>query len=218
MIRCAARTDAGSHHADNQDRMLADARAGWFVVADGIGGMADAGATAQIVVDELPARVLARIRAHEDVGRAVLAATAEVNNRVRATARHGPGTTGSTAALLIVQGGSAVVVHLGDSRIYLARYGRLARLTVDHALPSGELTRFVGMPGSAEPDASLHAVLPGDRLLLCTDGLVGALDDEHVCRLLGSARLDAACRELVSAARAAGAVDDVTVIVVEVTS
>ncbi|MGQ0576472.1 MAG: PP2C family protein-serine/threonine phosphatase [Pseudonocardia sp.] len=214
----AARSDVGSYHDDNQDRMLADAGAGWCVVADGIGGLADAGATAQIVVDELPGRVLARIRAHEDIGRAARAATAEVNDRVRATARHGPGTTGATAALLIVGGGCAITVHVGDSRIYLARDGRLSRLTVDHALPSGELTRFVGMPGCAEPDASLHAVSPGDRLLLCTDGLVGSLDDEDVRRLLGARPPDAACRELVAAARVAGAVDDVTVIVVEVTS
>jgi protein phosphatase len=151
-----------------------------------------------------------------DVVDLATAVAAELNEQVRRTARCGAGNTGAAAALLLVRAGRALAVHLGDSRIYLTRGGRLRRLTKDHALPAGQLTRFVGMNGVVRPGVSLHDLEAGDRMLLCTDGLTGGVDDYRVGALLAtSSDVHVACRSLVDAARAGGSADDISMIAVE---
>ncbi|MBE1593326.1 PP2C family protein-serine/threonine phosphatase [Nonomuraea angiospora] len=217
MITYASGTRAGGLHEENQDRLAADPAAGTFVVADGIGGLADAALTARAVVEQLPLRVCERVTAIGAPGaaRAAAEAAAELNDRVRDTARSGPGTTGAATALLLVRGGLALAVHLGDSRIYLARDGLLARLTDDH-VHEGRLTRFVGMPGRADPDVSVHELSAGDRVLLCTDGLVHSVGDEELRAILTTAGdVEGVCERLLGAAAAGGAIDDVSVIAVQ---
>jgi PPM family protein phosphatase len=215
MIQCATRTRTGSLHDDNQDRVAADVERGTFIVVDGMGGLADAAATAQIVVDRFP-QVLSRISALNgpDTAHAVIEFTAELNEHVRDTARSGPDTTGAAIAGLLVRDGLALAVHLGDSRIYLARKGRIVRLTEDHT-DDGHLTRFVGMPGDVLPGVSVHELFAGDRILLCTDGLTGTVDDRALGSMLSLGDIDRACRQLLDAAIAGGAVDDVTVVALE---
>ncbi|WP_131785930.1 PP2C family protein-serine/threonine phosphatase [Protofrankia symbiont of Coriaria ruscifolia] len=117
--------------------------------------------------------------------------------------------------MLLVRDGLALLAHLGDSRIYLARDGRLQRLTEDHTR-DGQLTRFVGMPGEVVPGVSVLELRAGDRILLCTDGLTGSVDDQALAELLNTTdEVDGACRRLVEAAAAGGAVDDISVIAVE---
>nr|WP_240974041.1 protein phosphatase 2C domain-containing protein [Nonomuraea sp. FMUSA5-5] len=197
--------------------MAADPDNGTFIVADGIGGLADAAVTARTVVEQLPRRVRERVHAlgDPDVARAVAEAAAQLNEQIRDTARNGPGTTGATTALLLVRGGRALAVNLGDSRIYLARAGRLALLTEDH-VREGRLTRFVGMPGEVLPGVSVHELSGGDRLLLCTDGLTrGVGEDELRTVLNGAGGIEGACELLIGSAAASGATDDVTVIAVQ---
>jgi protein phosphatase len=216
VIRCATRTRTGRLHAENEDRAGTDVEHGTFVVADGIGGLADAAATADAVVHRFPIQVYEQVDALRgpDVEAVVTSVVAELNDLVRRAARTGPGTTGAATALLLLRDGLALAVHLGDSRIYLARAGRLVRLTEDH-VRDGRITRFVGMPGDVVPGVSVHEVLPGDRLLLCTDGLTRSVDDEALGVLLTGGEVDAVCRRLVDAAAEGGAVDDVTVIAVD---
>lgn len=193
MIVYAVRTDAECVHDENQDRVRAEPCRGTFVVADGMGGLAD-----------------------PDGARSVTGAMVELNEQVRRTALCGPGTTGAATALLLVRGRAALAVHLGDSRIYHARSGRVARLTRDHALGGGLLTRFVGMGGAVVPGVSRHELRPRDRLRLCTDGLTGGVEDAELGELLSGARnVHRASRALIDAARAGGATDDVSVIAVE---
>ncbi|RKT55174.1 PP2C family protein-serine/threonine phosphatase [Saccharothrix australiensis] len=218
MIRCATRTRTGRLHDENQDRLVAHPDSGTFLVVDGMGGLADAAATAQAVVDLLPRGACARAAASDgpDATRRVTEVLAELNERVRAGARTGPGTTGAAIALVLVRGGRALVAHLGDSRVYLARDGRVRRLTEDHA-SDGHLTRFVGMPGAVVPGVSVHELAAGDRVLLCTDGLTNSVDDHALGVLLTSAGgLESACARLVDAAARGGAVDDISVIAVEI--
>ncbi|TDD54112.1 serine/threonine-protein phosphatase [Nonomuraea terrae] len=217
MIRYALRTRPGRLHGENQDVAAADPAGGTFIVADGIGGLADAATTARTVVDHFPRRVCEHVAALRapGVARAVTEAAAELNERVRRTARGGPGTTGATAALLLVRDGAALAVHVGDSRIYLARDGRLDRLTEDH-VREGRLTRFMGMPGEVVPGISVHELTAGDRLLLCTDGLTGSVGDEALAAILTTApELESACERLIRSAAAGGAIDDVSMIAVQ---
>ncbi|MFD9948143.1 PP2C family protein-serine/threonine phosphatase [Nonomuraea sp. NPDC059023] len=217
MIRYAMRTQAGTRHGENQDVAAVDQASGTFIVADGIGGMADAAATARTVVERLPRRVHDQVTAIRAPGvtRVVTEVAATLNEGVRRAARCGPGTTGATAALLVVRSGAALAVHLGDSRIYLARDGHVDRLTEDH-IHEGRLTRFLGMPGQVVPGVSVHELKAGDRLLLCTDGLTGSVDDEALRTILCEADgLEGMCEHLIRSAVASGSTDDVSVIAVE---
>ncbi len=125
------------------------------------------------------------------------------------------------------------VAHQGDSRVYLFRCGELRMLTADHSIVAllarngeitadeaavhpacGQLTRFVGMPGEVYCDVQTLATEDGDRLLLCTDGLWGAVSDEDIAKVLaGHAEPLSACRELVALAKRHGAPDNVTAVV-----
>lgn len=218
VISYASETRAGRLHGQNQDRTAADPVRGAFLVADGMGGLADAAATAHLIAQVFPRRLAESVGALRgpaaNIDSAVAAAMTELNEQVRAGARRGPGTTGAAMALLVVRDRLALAVHLGDSRIYLARGGGLHRLTEDHR-EHGQLTRFVGMAGPVEPGVSVHELLDGDRLLLCTDGLTRAVDDAGLAALMsGTGELPGLCRRLVEAADAA--LDDVSVLAVDI--
>jgi len=143
----------------------------------------------------------------------------------------GMGTTLTAAAL--VAGDRLQLAHVGDSRAYLLRDGRLAQLTADHTLV-GELvrrgrmtaeqaamhpersvlTRAVGLDRDLEVDAPPPVDLaPGDQVLLCSDGLTEAVPEPRIAALLAEhADGDAACRALVAAANQAGGPDNITVV------
>jgi PPM family protein phosphatase len=132
---------------------------------------------------------------------------------------------------------AAVAAHVGDSRLYLWRDGRLDRLTRDHSWVEEQVQAGALSPqearvhpwrnlvtralsGGTDPGADLLplSLEPGDRLLLCTDGLTTVVTDDQIGTLLGQSRdsHDTACTMLVDAANAAGGPDNITVIVVDV--
>jgi protein phosphatase len=124
----------------------------------------------------------------------------------------------ATTVVLAVIGDDGVwLAHVGDSRAYLLPAGKpdLQPLTRDHGL-AGYITQAVGLDRDITPDVSHVTVSPGDRLLLCTDGLTNMVDDVDIARLLGDGDVTAACDGLVEAALDAGGVDNVTVVIVEV--
>jgi protein phosphatase len=240
-ITSAGLTDRGRLRPENQDRWFADDRRGLFIVADGMGGGPAGGVAAQIVVDALPpllAQGLADASSLEepDAIPAVRAILEHLSDRIRAETRGQPGLAGmgATVVLAIVRGGQAVIAHMGDSRAYLCRNGRLARLTRDHSLielllecgeitpeqaadhpARGQVTRFVGMPEASLPEARLVPLKPGDRLLLCTDGLSGMVGDAGLLSILDETpEASQACRRLIAAANEAGGKDNITALIV----
>ncbi len=230
-VRHACLSDRGLTHADNEDRWLADPDLGLYAVAD---GMADA-RPSQVTVDLLPRLVRHRFGTVPGLGDARAAAAlravvTEVSERVRDL-----GCGGSTLVLALVRGPQALLAHLGDSRIYLLRGGQLRQLTSDHSFvqemvyqgmmsveearrrrSNGGPTRFVGMNGEAVADIGPLDLRPGDRLLLCSDGLTGMLDDDRLRSALvaGPAPADV-CRRLVAEANAAGGHDNITALVLD---
>jgi serine/threonine protein phosphatase PrpC len=129
----------------------------------------------------------------------------------------------TTLSALVLRGRRAHIVHVGDSRVYRLREGRLQRLTTDHTHKHPDmrhvLFRAVGLEPDVRADYSAQDLRPHDRYLLCSDGVHGALDDHKIGRLLGAAESpEVDARRLVDEALASGSQDNATALVVDVVS
>ncbi len=215
---------------------------GLYVVADGIACSNNGELAAHVVTQVLPT-YLQRHLDPCDIGEADAAtrlgrAVADVSDELYALGRSDRRVTGTgtTVVAALVGPARAVIAHLGDSRAYLYREGALQRLTADHNLVealvhAGEvsaaeaaahpgrnmLTRHVAMPPPALPDTCAVDLRPGDRILLCSDGLHGVVDGMVISEVLDT-RNDPgeACDALVDAANDAGGPDNVTVVVIDI--
>ena len=227
----AALTDIGRVRTHNEDSVLAQPPL--FVVADGLGGHEAGEVASSIAVETLRDHAPRRPDA-KALARAVKAANREVIRSAReGFGRQGMGTT-MTAA--IVEGTRIAIAHVGDSRAYLLHESTLTRVSEDHSMVAdmirrGQLTeaesryhpnrsvitRALGSDPNMVADTYELDASPGDRLLLCTDGLTGMLEDGMICEVLEQYRsADAAARTLVDAANDAGGHDNISVIVVDI--
>ncbi len=225
----ATRTDTGRQRNANEDSLFT--RASIFVVADGMGG-AQAGEVASKAAAESFDRELPQAPPQR-----VLRETIETANRaIHDRARNDPDLAGMgttiTAAIVDPQSEEVAIGHVGDSRAYRLRGGKLERLTRDHSLVEemrrkGQLTdaqaedhpqrsiitRALGPEPEVEVDLQTVPALAGDVFLLCSDGLTTMLDDERIARLLDRATsMQSAVRALVDEANRAGGRDNITVV------
>jgi protein phosphatase len=121
---------------------------------------------------------------------------------------------GTTAVVAVVDGSTAWVGHVGDSRAYLQSGSSLRQVTRDHGA-GGYLTQALGLDRGIAPEVAEVPLAQGDRLLLCTDGLTNMVEDRDIERMLAeAAEPQEICDRLVGAALEAGGVDNVTVVVV----
>lgn len=242
-IHYAGLSDRGCVRENNEDRWFADPALGMFLVSDGMGGRRAGELASRIVVEVLPrrlrrtlSRVGSQFAAHdiEPIARDV----SELSHHLRRESEGQPGLAGmgATLVLALIKPSQALVVHLGDSRVYLLRAGQLEQLTKDHTVAqylvdaheispqegtvhpaANTLSRYVGMEGAAQPDSRLVDLQPNDRLLLCSDGLTGMVSDQELGSILAQERdPESVCRHLIDAALAAGGRDNVTAVVVAV--
>jgi serine/threonine protein phosphatase PrpC len=129
--------------------------------------------------------------------------------------------SGSTVVTLLARGTRCVVLWAGDSRAYRWRGGRLERLTRDHSLAevdgveSHAITRAVGGEPTLDLDVHRDRVHPGDRFLLCSDGLTRTVSDEKLQSWMGQDDIRRIANGLIAAALEAGGPDNVTAVVVE---
>src|SRR5439155_14640311 len=167
----------------------------------------------------------------------LVAAVQSANRVVHAEAAANPDLSGmgTTITAMMTTHDSAQIVHVGDSRAYLLRDGRLRRLTQDHTvvdrlaregkIPAAEvdhhpqrsvLERALGVGPEVDVDVQLLDFHLGDRLLLCTDGLTTMLEDEKIQAILREEKEPvAASRRLIAEALEAGGKDNVTAVVVD---
>jgi PPM family protein phosphatase len=233
IVDSAGSTDAGRKRRRNEDAFVRDPPL--FAVADGMGG-----AQAGEVASRLAAAAFREFHEADELDpeERLVAIIQEANRRIFERARSdaeasGMGTT-ITAAL--VSGSGVAVGHVGDSRAYRLREGRLEQLTEDHSLVadlvrSGRLTpeeadthpqrsvitRALGTDREVDVDTFTVEAAPGDVFLLCSDGLTTMVDDEEVSQTVASAdTLDQAAKGLVKAANRAGGEDNITVVLFEV--
>lgn len=250
-LEAYARTDTGPVREHNEDSMLIDVENGVFVVADGMGGHA-AGEVASAMASATVHRTLVGavdpeetrlVRDHDsedpaDVLRERLRyAMNQASIAIRRASEANPETRGmgTTLVVLVIDGDHAHLAHVGDSRAYLFRRGRLIRLTRDHTVVQQEidagrltpelarllphkhiLTQSVGFHGPVEPDTTTRAIEPGDLFVLCSDGMTDPLDDDALEKLMAGVPVDAMADHLVDAALKAGTEDNVTVLAVGV--
>ena len=223
-------TDVGKVRDHNEDGYLIDADLALVAVADGMGGHRGGEVASAIALDALHA-------AFSETGGlrdAVRAANDAVLERGANEAQlRGMGTT-LTAGVLGIDD-TLLVGHVGDSRAYLLRDGQLSRITTDHSLveeliAAGELTeeeavrdprrsmitRAIGLEADLDVDLYPVALAPGDRVLLCSDGLTTMLHEDAILSILaGEPDPVKAALKLVAAANAAGGVDNTTVLVLD---
>ncbi len=225
----AIRTDTGRQRNANEDSLLH--RGNVFVVADGMGG-AQAGEVASKAAAEAFDRELPQGPPLRLLEETIEGANRTIHERARRDPElAGMGTT-TTAMIVDLEAEQVAIGHVGDSRAYRFRDGRLERLTRDHSLVEemrrkGQLTeaqaedhpqrsiitRALGPEPEVEVDLQTVPALAGDVFLICSDGLTTMLDEAHVARILGRASsLESAVRALVDEANRAGGRDNITVV------
>jgi protein phosphatase len=239
--RHAGLTDRGQVRPANEDHWFGDDEQQLYMVADGMGGHPSGELAARIVVETLPAqwRVAmesdGQLSASETVDRAVQVVT-QLSRQLRDASQNQIGLEGMGTTLVFawIRGEELLVVHLGDSSAFLLRNGLLNRLTTSHTLlqllvnegaiapnqdashpAANRLTRYMGMDGEALPEAQLLSWRPNDRLLLCSDGLTGSLEELEIQQIVNSVPEPAvACQQLIDAANRAGGRDNITALIV----
>ena len=229
-VRVGATTDVGVVREQNEDAYLV--RAPIYAVADGMGGHQGGEVASHLALETVDQK--SREDHEVDLRSAVRDANRVVLDRASGdTTLSGMGTT---LTLLRVEGPRVRLAHVGDSRAYLLRDGELRQLTDDHTLVNrmvregkltedearihpqrSILTRALGVDGELEVDVFTVDLDPGDRILLCSDGLTSIVGDDEIRGILMShPDPQAACDELVAAAIRGGGPDNITVVVLDV--
>ncbi len=232
----AAISHTGKVRSNNQDSGYAGSNL--FVVADGMGGHAGGDVASSIAITRLQA--LDRpYDSTSDAERALRDAISDAAVDLADTVNVRPELAGmgTTVSALIMVDDYAVIAHIGDSRIYLYRDGALTQITTDHTfvqrlVDSGRITpeearyhprrsvlmRVLGdMDTDPELDTFIMPTQPGDRWLLCSDGLSGVVDDPHTAKAMGLGLAPGRTADsLLKQALDGGAPDNVTIVIVDV--
>jgi serine/threonine protein phosphatase PrpC len=243
-IECASLSDVGIRRSHNQDAHVTlpandpeqwQSRGHIFVVADGMGAHAVGELASKLAVDSIP-HIYSK-HAHEGPIQALRKAFIEANLGIHTRGQQnrefaGMGTTG-TALLLRPEG--AWIGHVGDSRCYRIRAGKIQQLTFDHSLlwelarrqnkapeelvgvPSNVIVRSLGSAETVQVDVEgPHPLEPGDYYVLCSDGLSGQVSDREIGAVIGHLPPAEASRFLINLANLQGGPDNITVIIAHV--
>ena len=235
-------TDTGRARNNNEDSVAVDEPSCLIVLADGMGGY-NAGEVASGVATAFIKSELGRWLSEAsdnasdtDVRRAMDICVDNANRAIFNAANSNPqyAGMGTTLVVGVFREGRLLMGHVGDSRGYRLRGGRLAQITHDHSLLQEQIdsglitaeqaafssnknlvTRAVGVEDTVLLETHLHDVMPGDLYLLCSDGLSDMLDDESIAQLLQTSDvLPEVAAALVDAANDAGGKDNISVVLV----
>lgn len=248
-LEIVERTDTGRRREHNEDCVGSDVSRGIAVLADGMGGHnageVASGLAIESVLRDLPG-CLDSLDADDDADQAwspeslATRAVIEASNRsIHAAASDNPQYQGmgTTLVVALFHDGQLTIAHVGDSRAYRLRAGRMEQLTRDHtllqelvdrgfyspeearqSLNRNIVTRALGVQADVKVELQEDIALPGDIYLLCSDGLNDMLDDETIRLTLEEfgANLDRAAERLVEQANEQGGADNISVVLVRV--
>ena len=234
-IESCGRTDVGLRRVKNEDAFVSSPELGLLALADGMGGAASGEVASGIFADTIRELFSAGPRPAEgEAGDLVRRSFLLANRRIRELAARAPEHEGMgcTGEMVLFTDVGYVVGHVGDTRIYLFRGGRLRQVTKDHSFVQEQVDRGVLTPGQARVHAFRHMILravgihdslavdrisgkayPDDLFLLCSDGLSDMVEDSHIEKSLAADRsLEEKADRLVRSACDAGGHDNVTVV------
>jgi serine/threonine protein phosphatase PrpC len=238
-INCAGNSDIGLKRSNNEDSLVVEPGLGLLVVADGMGGAASGEVASKIFTDTSREVFLTgEVTSDETASALVQKAFLLANERILTVAtenRERKG-MGCTAELLALYDRGYILGHVGDSRTYVLRQGRLRQITRDHSLVQEQIDAGLISPAEARTHALKNVIVravgikealpvdlikgisqPGDIFLLCSDGLTDMLVDDQIQELLSlSLSADEKARKLIEAANSAGGYDNITVALCEV--
>jgi protein phosphatase len=248
-IRYAAKTDVGMKRTHNEDYFALIEEEQLFIVADGMGGHACGEVASKMAADSIsefylhsrdvdatwPYRYDPKLSYTEN---RLVAAVRLANSRIYDKAQSDPNLRGmgTTLVCTLICDDYVYVLHVGDSRCYRMRHGKLDQLTRDHSLledykdarpdmtdeemrnfpHKNVITRALGMRDTVVVEINRYPVGDGDRYLLCSDGLSGMIPDEEIAvALAADSELDQLVAQLVDQANKRGGTDNITAMVVE---
>lgn len=233
------RSDIGKVRSNNEDAFLTTDKDGIFLVADGMGGH-KAGEVASNITRDVISTKLTRQDAGNNVEALIREAFLDANEKVRSTASANTDQQGMgcTCVLLMLREQNFFIAHVGDSRIYLFRKGQLKQVTRDHSYVEelfirglineeekkghpyrNQITRYIGCSSKLEVDITSGPVWNGDVFLLCSDGLTEEVKDDKLEEIFSkNLDPDATANLLIEEALKNGGKDNVSVVIVQVTS
>lgn len=239
----ALRTDIGSKRPVNEDNMtsvipqdtqvLAN-KGALFIVADGMGGHEKGNVASKMAVDEITAAYYRE--GSDDIASALKQAVEHANGLIyQGTDEASRGKMGTTCIAAVVQGDSAYVANVGDSRAYLIRQGQIKQISRDHSpvyeeMLAGKITReearnhpernkitrCLGISAGVEVDIFTEPVQAGDILVLCTDGLSGLLEDDEIRTIVEQHKPEESVSLLIAQANERGGPDNITAVVARI--
>jgi len=245
-IEVAGQTDVGRKRAHNEDNFALLGDYGLYIVADGMGGHASGEVASQLAIDTMreffastaddPDRTwpykMDRDRAYEE--NRLITGIKLSNLRIFEAAKNNPKQKGmgTTIVAIFVTSEGVYTAHVGDSRVYRVRDGKMEQLTEDHSLLNdyrkmkqltpeeinnfphkNVIVRALGMKETVKVDTRFDAPRPGDIVLLCSDGLAGPVSDEEILTIISaSPDLTTAAHRLIDCANSNGGPDNVTAV------
>jgi len=236
ILRAAASTDVGMRRGANEDRYALAPDLGLFLVADGMGGHSAGQVASQLAAEAALEAVRALEGASVSLTEKLRQAVEIANRRIHNTAqaKRELAGMGTTLVAILATDERVALAHVGDSRAYLLRRGRIRCLTDDHSLV-GELlrrreideaearehphrhvlTRAVGVRRVVQADLAELTPIEGDLFVMCSDGLTTHVEDDEIAEhALGDRDPQDVCDRLVAAANSRGGDDNITVVVV----
>ena len=243
-VNGAVLTDLGRMRTVNEDwcgSLVADESSGnpdepsVWVIADGVSRFGTGRDAARLAVE---AMLGAGWDTRDvDPGRLLMTSVDTANRILWARAHGSSGSSrphAATVVAVVIRGETAWIVSAGDCRAYMIRSGTIRQITRDHTVAAEEvrqgrlrpedvhrhpgrntITRCLGQRATVQPDLFQEALQPGDRLLLCSDGITRHVADEEILRIATSAEPKTACEQLVELANQRGGSDNITVGILE---
>lgn len=241
-MNVCGKTDVGLRRHENQDTFAVEQGEKLLiaVVCDGMGGAEGGQIASSLAVETFMQEIRALLRADMTAGQLRELASfcvAKANTAVHQRALQDPAYQGMGTTLVSAVAGErdAVICNIGDSRAYLIHNGEMTRITHDHSVvqtlvENGDITaeearthpnrnlitRALGPDETTLCDAFDVSFAHGDKILLCTDGLVVTATDEEICRIVcADKRAEEKLDDLIALAKAQGAPDNVTAVLIE---
>lgn len=234
-------SDIGLTRPNNEDVWLARPEIGFYALADGMGGHQAGEVAAKEAVDSLASSVEKLLETSpQNYPELVIAfrnSIEKTNRKVHELGKENPLFTGmgTTLCTILWTLDAVIYAHVGDSRIYRFRKGKLESLTRDHSLLArwmsfgrlaeqcetpfpykNVITRAIGTSRRANPEIAVASFEPGDLFFLCSDGLSDALTENEIEKILDrSETLEVAAERLIEKAKIKGSNDNITVLLVQ---